>query len=84
MQRINRPEISRRLALLDHRCDLAEQRDKVLLRDSLQMRRLAASRPHHLALSDSGIKRMAGDVVEVRAHVGQQLFPGGRSLDNAF
>ncbi len=55
--------------------DFAEQREEVLLRNALQMRRFATGRAHHFALHDPGIQGMTGDVVEVRAHVGQQFLP---------
>ena len=36
---------------------------------------IALARPHHLALHQLGINLVGGDEIEIRSHVGQNLFP---------
>ena len=81
---IHGAEHSRGLTLLNYSSDFAKHRDEILFRNTRQLRRAAVSRTHHFVLRDPGIEMMGGDVVKVRAHIGQQLLPGGRSFDNAF
>ena len=74
MQGIDRPEFARCLSCLENFRQAAEQRTKILFRNPLEMVRPATAGAHHFALHDSRVHGMTGDVIEVRAHVGKDLF----------
>ena len=78
MQRINRPEFAGGLSFFQHFRDPPEERAEIFLHDSLQMVCPAMADAHHLALHDPRVERMARNIIEVCAGVGENFFPGGK------
>ena len=74
MRGVNLPEDAFRYSLLQHFAHAPVNRLKICLYQSIYVFRMSFARTHHFPLHQFGIDLVRSDEIEIRSHVGQDLF----------